>query len=124
DREADRDPLVVHDVVVEERADHGDEHAEGGERHAGAGPLGRAATASGAHDDRCQCARHAVVNLFDWIGMRDRYFASRVPSNSNSRLHFTLSFQQRGLYWNVKRRSIAFYVKNKLILRMFADVFQ
>src|SRR5437773_7906770 len=74
--------------------------------------------------DRLQGARHTVVNLLDRIGMRDRYFASRVPSNSNSWLHFTLGWQQRGLHRNVKPLSISFYVKYNLILRVFADVFQ
>ena len=78
----------------------------------------------GDRSDCLQCARHAVVDLFDRIGMRNRYFAGRVPSNSNSRFHFTLGWQERGLYRNIKRRSISFYVKNDLILRMFAKVFQ
>src|SRR5438034_426710 len=71
-----------------------------------------------------QCAGHAVVNLFDRIGMRDRHYPSGVPLNTDSRLHFALSGQKPRLYRNVKPRSISLHMENELILRMFADVFQ
>ncbi len=52
DPEPERDPSKRHDVRIEERPDHREEHAEGGQRHSRARPLGRAEALQAQHEHR------------------------------------------------------------------------
>src|SRR5438034_4681247 len=74
--------------------------------------------------DRLQGAGDAVVNLFNWIRMLNGHNPARVPLNSDSRLHFAGGEQGRRFYWNIRLRAIALDVQHKLVIWMFADVFQ
>src|SRR5436309_14405343 len=71
-----------------------------------------------------ECARHAVVNLFNRVRVLDRHNPGAVPLNSDSWFHFTSSGQKRRLHSNVQSRATSLHLKNKLFVWMFADVLQ
>ena len=56
--------------------------------------------------------------------MLDRHYTARVPLDSDSRLHFAGREQGRWFYWNIQLRAVALDVQHKLVIWMFADVFQ
>src|SRR4029453_5699819 len=56
--------------------------------------------------------------------MLDRHDSTRVPLNSDSWFLFAIRRQKRWFYRNVKLLATALHMKNKLVVWMFADVFQ
>src|SRR5436190_8582406 len=56
--------------------------------------------------------------------MLDRHDSGRVPLNSDSWFLFAIRRQKRWFYRNVELLATALDMKNQLVVRMFADVFQ
>src|SRR5215831_7427722 len=56
--------------------------------------------------------------------MLDRHDSRRIPLNSNSRFLLTIGGQKRRFYRNVKPLAAPFHMKDKLVVRVFADVFK
>ena len=75
--EPDDDPLVAHDVVVEQRADDGEQHPELGHEHAAPGRVGMA-QALEAEDEE---DRGGEVGELDEQGLRAHFFSRLGPAS-------------------------------------------